>query len=879
MPTDLELIQQIEQEIGTKLEKKDNIGSREIILGAYEQNDSGQVIKIVLVRLNLTEIPKAVFELEHLVFLNLCDNQLTSLPKEIAQLTDLTELRLVNNQLTSLPKEIAQLTNLTTLNLTNSQLTSLPKEITQLKNLTRLYLGFSELSRFPKKITQLKNLTKLYLHNNLLTSLPKEIAQLTNLTTLTLGSNLLTTLPKEIAQLKNLTTLTLEDNPLESPPPEIIRRGIPAIFEYLNQSADTLVNEAKLILVGQGDVGKTCLAEQLIHSTFHKHKTTEGIDITKWTINAPTDKKEEIKLNVWDFGGQEIYHSTHQFFLTKRSLYILVWNARKSKDYDHIDYWLHTIAAFSDNSPVLIVLAKCHERDDDLNLKDLRHKFPNIVDLYKVDNKDGTGIPELKDVIRTKSWTLDHMQTGWVTSWFNVRKKLEADERNWIEYREFKDICKSEKLDQQQIDVLDDYLHDLGVIIHFRDRMDLRNMVILDAEWATSAVYKILDTSSIRTAGGILIHDDLGTIWNPEKYPESIQAELLKLMERFELSYELPDNITHLIPELLPSTEPDYDWDSSDNLLFQYRYEFLPAGVIPRFIVNAHQTLEKNDNGELMQWREGAIITIENARAVVKGKRLEKNIEITISGAVGKKRELLAIIRNHFAHINSSVTNIKITQKIPCNCTPNCTKSYDYEDLLKGEQKGETSIKCDKNWEEVHLSKLLDGYETKDNRMKNIEERDKNEVDKRINLTINQNVSQNNKQSQENTQKQSVKIDFDIKIELPAIQSDFAELRESLEDVDPKLDKQLKEIEDCLDDVNADSKPEQFNKPMNKMQRFLKKVADEDSDIHKVIQNTKNGIESAQKVGKTYNKFAQWLPALPVIPDLFLGESRLQAEA
>ena len=37
------------------------------------------------------------------------------------------------------------------------------------------------------------------------------------------------------------------------------------------------------------------------------------------------------------------------------------------------------------------------------------------------------------------------------------------------------------------------------------------------------------------------------------------------------------------------------------------------------------------------------------------------------------------------------------------------------------------------------------------------------------------------------------------------------------------------------------------------------------------IKLQKKGIEIAQQIGKTYNKFAQWL-ALPQIPDLFLGK-------
>ena len=40
-----------------------------------------------------------------------------------------------------------------------------------------------------------------------------------------------------------------------------------------------------------------------------------------------------MRLAVWDFGGQEIYHATHQFFLTDQSLFVLVWSARA--DFEH----------------------------------------------------------------------------------------------------------------------------------------------------------------------------------------------------------------------------------------------------------------------------------------------------------------------------------------------------------------------------------------------------------------------------------------------------------------------------------------------------------------------------------------------------------------
>ena len=79
--------------------------------------------------------------------------------------------------------------------------------------------------------------------------------------------------------------------------------------------------------------------------------TTQGIRIIEHNFPCcfSTNKNEDaspmasVKTFFWDFGGQEIYHATHQFFLTKRSLYLFVWEARKEEESRHFDYWLNVI--------------------------------------------------------------------------------------------------------------------------------------------------------------------------------------------------------------------------------------------------------------------------------------------------------------------------------------------------------------------------------------------------------------------------------------------------------------------------------------------------------------------------------------------------------
>lgn len=81
----------------------------------------------------------------------------------------------------------------------------------------------------------------------------------------------------------------------------------------------------------------------------------------------------------------------------------------------------------------------------------------------------------------------------------------------------------------------------------------------------------------------------------------------------------------------------------------------------------------------------------------------------------------------------------------------------------------------------------------------------------------------------------------------------------------------MEKIQDSFDKINTNCDQEKLIEPLNKLNRFLVKLNDPDSNYNKIIKGTEKGIELAQKLGKTYKKFAQWL-AMPTVPDLFLGK-------
>lgn len=541
-------------------------------------------------------------------------------------------------------------------------------------------------------------------------------------------------LPSFIGGMEQLQDLIIIQNPLEFPPPEIVKQGTSAIKEYLKgflkqkelsaEPEGAPLYEAKLIVVGEGGVGKTSLCNRLIYHDYNETEpTTEGISIKDWRLLAPNDAGTEIKMNVWDFGGQEIYHSTHQFFLTKRSVYLLVWDARQEDKYAQLDYWLYTIEALGEDSPVLLILNKCDERIRDINLADLKEKFENIREFYRVSCKvpGKTTFEDLEEEIAKTAWPLPQMGDRWIPSWRTVREKLEssATNKNQIPYNEYLTICKENGIGENAANILSGYLHDLGVILHFQKDPLLMNTVILDPEWGTRAVYKVLDARAVIERRGIFLLSDRATIWKKEDgYPPDLHETLVRLMTNFELAFKIeiePDEYKYLVAELLPMQPIEFEWNYGDNLEFQYQYNFMPAGVMSRFIVKIHHYIEKDDDGNPMCWRLGVILERENTRAYVRLFKDDKRIEVRIVGE--DKAGLLQVIREKFASINKRFKKLEIIENIPCRCPEDCRYLFRYDYLKKARNRGKTTVTCQESVQDIPVLTLLEGIKPIDDEL------------------------------------------------------------------------------------------------------------------------------------------------------------------
>ncbi|MBU1626969.1 GTP-binding protein [bacterium] len=438
MSNDLEIIKRLEEKIGEKL-------IRYKVFSEFEQDwscsgyyadiqtecllqiidNTHRTIALRLYNLDLDQILPEVFELKYLQYLDMTLNKITSIPDDIEDLNNLEILDLSENLLTSIPDNIGNLKNLQLLNLGDNILSTLPDSLYELNNLKEIDLYCNELISISEKICRLKIIKCIDLGNNNIKYIPKEILEL----------NL------EIKiEADDQDGIFLDKNPLESPPIEIIKRGqkaIKAYFDYLEKAKEKKeeilpLNEIKVFLVGDGGAGKTSLVKQILGEEYDPEEpSTHEIEKKKWNIE---DTTKRIKVNLWDFGGQVIMHATHQCFLSKRSLYIFVVEARMdTRSKETLEYWLKLIESFGGSSPILIVINKIDQNSSfKLNYKGLLEKYKNIVGFFKTSCSEPEGIEELSRALKEELFKVEMVNTKLAKSWFSVKDHLEEMPEDFI---------------------------------------------------------------------------------------------------------------------------------------------------------------------------------------------------------------------------------------------------------------------------------------------------------------------------------------------------------------------------------------------------------------------------------------------------------------
>ncbi len=238
--------------------------------------------------------------------------------------------------------------------------------------------------------------------------------------------------------------------------------------------------------------------------------------------------------------------------------------------------------------------------------------------------------------------------------------------------------------------MLVDFLHDLGVILHFEEFV-LEDTHVLEPKWITSAVYKIINAPQLAASKGMLSFKQLETILHPQDktdytYPRDKYSYVIELMKKFWLCYALDNQLdeTVLIPDLLEIQEPAFDFYYAKALKFRLDYDFLPKSVMPRFIVKSHKDIK-----DKLRWRTGVVLTEASfqATAVIKSDNEARKIFIYVTGE--QPRDYYATIRKTFRDINNSFEKLEVVERVCLPDEPTVTVSISH--LYQLEKMGQTT--------------------------------------------------------------------------------------------------------------------------------------------------------------------------------------------
>ena len=640
----------------------------------------------------------------------------------VSSLAEITSLVLTTGTAFELPAEIGGLSNLQILDLGGTRISSLPAEIGGLSNLRSLYLSNTSISSLPAEIGGLSNLQILDLGRTSISSLPAEIGGLSNLQILDLRSTRISSLPTELSGLKALKSIDLSYLTLDEIPAWLFEKGVPfvkkegffadeginiyktklrnqpvEIFErdrefiaayYAKQAADSIEREAKVIFLGYGNAGKTHTVERLLNEcndiSFDPSQT-QGIVIKPW---HPKLEDGSIRINFWDFGGQEILHSMHRCFLTNRSLYVVVLRDRPNSPYDDFTnqakYWLENINSFAPNSPVIIAL---NREKNGFGLNGIRREQLNelfggmIVDVVeycaKEDERDH--FSDIYNAILKQVEALVGTGARTPQSWMRIRRELESlstraakGEKPYIDKNGYYKICERHGVnDPNEISELLQWFIDLGVCFsyHKENETELENYKVLDPEWLTNAVSAIIIIASKHdlSSEGIITKTEIERILeDPEKYKESKVKPIgynekecgyvTDVMKLFRLCYAR-NKREFFIPALCPVEKPKgFDPDAneySNKFSFLMKFGFLPNSVVHRLMIDCC---------------EGSL---GSTKFYSKGIRIDFSCEdIAIVADMGLTMDTLSIdiyYKNEYADIRSKLRWLRAHIKEICN--------------------------------------------------------------------------------------------------------------------------------------------------------------------------------------------------------------------
>jgi len=115
------------------------------------------------------------------------------------------------------------------------------------------------------------------------------------------------------------------------------------------------IKQFKVVLLGEGSVGKTSLFLMFLHQQFNPaHKTTLQATYERKRITLPD--KTRVDLNIWDTAGQERFHTLGPIYYRNSHGAILVYDITDANSFERVQNWVKELRKMLGNDVVLVIV-------------------------------------------------------------------------------------------------------------------------------------------------------------------------------------------------------------------------------------------------------------------------------------------------------------------------------------------------------------------------------------------------------------------------------------------------------------------------------------------------------------------------------------------
>jgi serine/threonine protein kinase/GTPase SAR1 family protein len=397
--------------------------------------------------------------------------------------------------------------------------------------------------------------------------------------------------------------------------PDSIRGGtkkqVEQFVEDIVKGGSVMWKKAKIMVLGKEGVGKTHLYHRLRSLSYDLNLSTDGIDVHSFKLN-------DVELTWFDFGGQAIFYSTHQFFLTAQCVYLVCFKFGDEESLERANYWLRNIRSFSygRTRPAKVIVVGTHadvfpeEAQQQLvwdELKPAMDANGHVIGHVAVSCHTGEGFEGVKRGIElaldsAKLRAVQVPRSYQMIETFILESRRATPKLSWKEV-----FALFPALNESQLQQAFDFFADMGLCLVER-RLQL---LITDPQWLASTFGTLVSFSQSWVKNGTVAASDLVHVW--KAFSEQETEQVMGLFESFQVAFAKRKEGLWVVPSLLPEERPvdaliDF-LPGREVQLFErmFKFEILPSGLFGRLIARLQ---EWSADGVTIthMWRDGFVI-------------------------------------------------------------------------------------------------------------------------------------------------------------------------------------------------------------------------------------------------------------------------------